>query len=68
MTLQPTPDEIREFLDIWVQLCEFEAAQRLTRRQGIFDDSVALPIPACVRVHEWLQGLGDDEKNPAPAE
>jgi hypothetical protein len=63
MTFRPTSDEIRQFLDVWVELCDFEAAQRLIRRQGILEESVVLPIPACVRVHEWLQVLCEGEKS-----
>jgi hypothetical protein len=57
MTTQPTPEEIREFLDIWTGLCQFEGHHRMIRHWGLFDESDTLPNPACVKVQEWLAGM-----------
>jgi len=55
-TYQPTPEEIKKFLDIVSKLDNFEAEHRMIRGWGILSDET-LPIPEVVTVMNWLKGL-----------
>lgn len=53
---KPTSDEIRTFLGAFDRLSAFEAQTRMVRGYGAFTDA-EVPIPACVKVIDYLKAL-----------
>lgn len=55
--MQPTKDEMREFLDVFDRLAVFEANVRSFRGYGAFskEEEEAFPNASVVRVCEWLK-------------
>lgn len=53
-TIQPLPEDIRDFIGVFERLELFEAQSRLIRGSGAFRN-VDLPIPAVGRVLDWLK-------------
>lgn len=53
---QPTPLELRRFLEVVEQLDHFESMQRHIRGYGAFDPA-ELPVPEVVTTLAWLREL-----------
>jgi hypothetical protein len=50
----PTTEDLKKFMDVFDELCKFEAQTRHNRGYGCFKDS-DLPIQEVVKVCSWLR-------------